>query len=500
MALALSCLLLPQAIVPAFSFGKKPLFQMPLIGKLGPNAPAADGSLTQINQPINLAPVTLDQSGAPTTDTQAEGATTSTQVTATPVTGGDASNNQAASAQAANGNQAASGGTQASGGAVLKSTLTETDFVPNKTQDAQVPGESVSVIKPKQTTGIEQAKSVNVMPLPLMESADEASKKIDTAREQEKKELADLWEATLSRSPDIQFVVQKLMPSSDPNRTSAIMMKLLSSAMFGAMGAANMMVPNMGMYAANSMGASMMMNLMGAQEGKNAKKAKLSQEEAIMLYNMVRKTADGLVDNFRSYKKNILNLNRADMDLDDLKNMVADARAGQDAAKQVEMEYTLRKQERDVDAITDEVKQHRQSLIDIAGNDAVVKLDQQLDDEQVKIAQQTGQSTDGAAGEQTASDAPGQPATITASDKPASAKTVADNSSKAADGDKTSDDKAKVAAGDADKAGDDKTDGAKKKSLLHKLNPFHKDVETAQKKDDAGNAPQTAATDASKQL
>jgi hypothetical protein len=82
--------------------------------------------------------------------------------------------------------------------------------------------------------------------------------------------------------------------------------------------------------------------------------------------------------------------------------MVAEARSGQDSAKQLEMEYTLRKQQRDLDSIADDLRGHRQSLIDLAGADAVDKLDKELFDErnkleatndQVPLASATGQTS-----------------------------------------------------------------------------------------------------------
>ncbi|MBX9770527.1 MAG: hypothetical protein K2X29_04110, partial [Candidatus Obscuribacterales bacterium] len=51
----------------------------------------------------------------------------------------------------------------------------------------------------------------------------------------------------------------------------------------------------------------------------------------------------------------------------------------------IEMEYTLRKAQRDVDVVANNVKHHRQSLIDLSGPEAVSKLDKQLDEEQKAV-------------------------------------------------------------------------------------------------------------------
>ncbi len=273
----------------------------------------------------------------------------------------------------------------------LKSTITMSEYAPKGPIDPA--GRSIFSVKPGEASPVgsagnnlsdpfkllEQARNVNAVPLPLMQTEDEAREKAECILNAEKEQLSQLWEATLTRSPDIQFVVQKLMPSSNPGRATTIMMRMLSSAVFGAMGAASMMAPNIGTYAANSIGASMVMNALQMQEGKSAKKARLTQTEAIMLYNMVRDTADKLVSNYRSYKKAVALMTRAAADLTDLQSMVRDARAGQDALRQLEMEYTIRKAQRDVDGVSEDLKRYRQALSDLAGQEAIAKLDQKLD-------------------------------------------------------------------------------------------------------------------------
>ena len=61
--------------------------------------------------------------------------------------------------------------------------------------------------------------------------------------------------------------------------------------------------------------------------------------------------------------------------------MMKDARAGQDAAKQLEMEYTVRKAQRDMISISDDIHRYRQSLTDMAGPEAVDKLDKDVQSE-----------------------------------------------------------------------------------------------------------------------
>lgn len=273
----------------------------------------------------------------------------------------------------------------------LKSSVSVTGFLPKGPIERS---ESiVNSVKDKTSVGdriLKRAKQVNVLPLPLMESQDEFKKKAETVQDAERSELADLWEATLTRSPDIQFVIQKLMPNNgNPAHASTIMCRMLSTAMFGAMSAVGMMAPNVGVYAAQSVGASMIMNVLNMQESKIAKNARLSQTEAIMLYNMVRATADRLVDCYRNYKRNMHSWTMATKDLQDLQNMVADARQGQDTAKQVEMDYTLRKAQRDVENVSEDIKRYRQGLVDLAGPDAIAKLDKDIEVNEAKVEQMT---------------------------------------------------------------------------------------------------------------
>jgi hypothetical protein len=289
-----------------------------------------------------------------------------------------------------------SGSANAEGG-VLKMEVSATGFAPKGPLDLGgkniLAPKSISTDKLSRGGILKQAGQVNVLPLPLIESAQEAEDKENAVLTAEQKQLSDLWESALTRSPDIQFVVQKLMPTNNPGHANTVMLRMLNTALFTAMNAATMISPSPGMMIMNQGAGSVLGNILGAQETKMAKNARLSQTEGIMLFTIVRNTADKLVENYRSYKKTLNTVDKASTDLSDLQNMVADARSGQDAAKQVEMEYTIRKAQREVDALGDDVKKYRQSLVDLAGNDAVAKLDKQIDDERLALQQQTSAPT-----------------------------------------------------------------------------------------------------------
>lgn len=276
----------------------------------------------------------------------------------------------------------------ANGSPVLNATVSENEFSPKGPAGPDgnaAPPISIKDTKPSSAEDklIRDARKTNIMPLALMESRDETDRKLEARFEAEKVQLTDLWNATLTRSPDIQFVTQKLLPSSAPSHTSAIMMRLLSTAMMGAMSAAYYAAPSPGTMMAGGLGGSMIQQVLGMTEAKNAKAARLSETETIMLYNMVRANADRLVENYRCYKKHMNQLKMAETDLVDLQNMARDAKMA--PSEQIKTEYTLRKAQREITGIMDDVRKFRQSLTDLAGGDAIAKLDKQMDEEHIAI-------------------------------------------------------------------------------------------------------------------
>lgn len=244
---------------------------------------------------------------------------------------------------------------------------------------------------------LKDSQKVSVAPMALQETEEEAQKKADTISDAERAQLTDLWTATINRSPDIQFVINRLQPSSEGSHVTAKAIQLIGGALFSAVQAAPLMMPggaNMGMFMGTSSGVSMLQGLLNEQTGKNVKKQQISQEQATMLYSIVRQTAEKVVVEYRKYRQNRSDFGRANSDLEDLKSMVAAAQRNSDAAKQIEMEYTIRKAQRDVEKIIDEAKLHRQQLIDLAGSDAVARLDTQMDEETNALAKLVGSGSD----------------------------------------------------------------------------------------------------------
>ncbi len=240
---------------------------------------------------------------------------------------------------------------------------------------------------------LKESQAVNVAPIALQESESEAQQKADTIGDSERAQLTDLWTSTINKSPDIQFVINRLQPTTDQTHVTAKAIQLIGGALFQAVQMAPMMMPggvNYPMMMGTSSGVGMLQNLLNEQTGKNNKKQQVSQEQATMLYSIVRQTAEKVVTEYRRYRHNRNDFGRANTDLSELKAMVAQAQHASDASKQIEMEYTLRKAQRDVDKIVDEAKLHRQQLIDLAGGDAVARLDNQIEEETLALNRLVG--------------------------------------------------------------------------------------------------------------
>lgn len=173
---------------------------------------------------------------------------------------------------------------------------------------------------------LEKSEKVNLLPLALQPGGEETN---NFKFNKQQQEMADLWDATLARSQDIQFVIQKLMPSNNNGQAAGMAMKMISTAVFGGMGAGMMMVPNMGTQMPNMSTQTSMCyialtdanlepsypveggqslpyllpSMANAQGLRMSKKARLNETESIRLYTIVRHTAETLVSNYKDYSQ-----------------------------------------------------------------------------------------------------------------------------------------------------------------------------------------------------
>ncbi len=249
-------------------------------------------------------------------------------------------------------------------------------------EQSTLPTKSLKVEIGNRGGKIDQARQVNAMPMVLMDTDAEVEGKVLTDRDCEKAQISDLWEATLGRNQDIQFVVQKLMPSSDRNHTTNALMRMISSMIVSSANTGTVVFgPNPATIMGSQMTANMIYQLIGVQEAKANKQAQIDHGQAIMLYQMVRNTAEKVTETYRDYKFHARRIDTAQVRALKLQNMIQDARAGQDAAKQIEMEYWVDKAAADIEEAVYMARRYRHSLIDLAGAEAVCKLDQSFQDQ-----------------------------------------------------------------------------------------------------------------------
>jgi len=229
---------------------------------------------------------------------------------------------------------------------------------------------------------VDRAKKVNMAPMPLIKSDEEVDQAISLDLECEKKQISALWEATLNRSPDIQFVVQKLLPSSDKNRTTTLLMRMLSSSLSSIAGTTPVITgPNPLAIVGSQFTSNAFNQIIDLQDSKRQKREQIDQAQAIMLYQMVRGIADKVTEHYRDYKFRVRSIDTTQIRARKLQNLVKETRLGQDAVKQIEMEYWIDRVKTEIDEAVYIARRYRQSLVDLAGGEAVYKLDKDLQDQ-----------------------------------------------------------------------------------------------------------------------
>ncbi len=197
-----------------------------------------------------------------------------------------------------------------------------------------------------------------------------------TSAELNSEELADLWDAALANNPDIQFIIEKMTPKKSSIKPGGIV-KDLSHAMYGCV------LSGEGVVSAasrQSTGTQLIMDVLSEHESKSDKKQDTKESDAVVLFKMIRDTAHKLTTNFYNYKKYMNSLDRANLDLIDLAAMVSETRDKVDAARGAELDYLLRKQQRDIEAIKLAMDRSHRELSVLCGRDAVSKLDVRLDE------------------------------------------------------------------------------------------------------------------------
>lgn len=165
-------------------------------------------------------------------------------------------------------------------------------------------------------------QGINAAPLPLVETDDSTGRlktEDEVRRDREREQLTRLWEATFSRSADIDLVMQKLFPGQDKIEIARVLMKALAQmSSFGVWTMAltdpaletdypvpmmDTMIdyspPHAVMSRRSSSIITKLQSLSERRLGHNS--SRITQTEQIMLYNMIRGIADKLVQNYRAY-------------------------------------------------------------------------------------------------------------------------------------------------------------------------------------------------------
>jgi hypothetical protein len=131
----------------------------------------------------------------------------------------------------------------------------------------------------------------------------------------------------------------------------------------------------------------MIMSVLNQINVHSQRKIAVTETEAIMLYKMIRDVGREVSHDFHTYKKSVNQVARACTDYEDMQKMVTEARDGQDVPTQLQMEFLLRKNRREIDGLNEDARNSRDSLVTLAGAEAVDILDKQIATESEKIGQ-----------------------------------------------------------------------------------------------------------------
>lgn len=266
--------------------------------------------------------------------------------------------------------------------AVKPTTSKPASIQPTMPAPVRLPVPSNPDIKPvSKTTSIEQAQSLNLMPLALLPDKAEVDRLREVSLDLESKELTALWSATIDRSPDIQFVINLLQPNSDRRHAASTAGKYLGRAFSEVMRATPMLTPTMpGKLATGAISSAFDQAISGKQSG-------LSEQQTIALYKMVRDIADRLVDSYRSYKLEIGKYDLLSEELLDQQTLAIDNTTEETPGKAFDREFSIRQTRRQLQATAYAAEVHRRQLQDLAGVEAVGRLDDQIVEERQILSQ-----------------------------------------------------------------------------------------------------------------
>ena len=210
-------------------------------------------------------------------------------------------------------------------------------------------------------------------------------------------ELAEICAAAFLRSKDIQFVMQKFVSDKDRNHSTASMNKSLFAKICVTLITKRRMSsndligdPNMRLdYVENRFtfrpsGPRLVLSAFNVQANVVSQRKAPTETDATMLYSMIRNLCFKLSDNFYLYKRSVVELDRVSADHKASQRALTDKQTDYDSDTQMRMEFQLRKNRREIEALEDDARKSREALVAIAGDAPVDRLDGQIEAESHK--------------------------------------------------------------------------------------------------------------------
>lgn len=232
---------------------------------------------------------------------------------------------------------------------------------------------------------VDQPNMLNATPLTLVPATDELYANLTKEQQTEKEEILLLFRLALMKSEAVRNLLKKMYPSGDREKTEAflnVLIKTLSTQVYTGIGSMALTEKPLERdypgpdYSIRQISVYSSFHVFYQVVNALAKSAnyKLTDQEAREFYKSVRPLLADAVAHYRDYKVKRKQLHTANQDFEDLKKMIAESK-NLDASKQIEMEYTLRKLQKDIDEICKTFSAHRKFLVELAGEDAVQKID-----------------------------------------------------------------------------------------------------------------------------
>lgn len=212
--------------------------------------------------------------------------------------------------------------------------------------------------------------------LNLTEKEQQAIDEFFTRNEQE--QLLTLWSSTIERNKTIQYIVQRLSPEEDTQQAKSFLSKTVGAAIFLPFYAIQAFTNNSGAYYGSQLGSRVLGSVVQGKMQKNKDKLQLTQTEAIVLFMMIDEVAERLRQRYHNYKRLLVEKSLATNELKAAKNDNLAAHEQNAPAAQILADIQRRAVEREIRRLDTETRYFKNSLIELAGLEAVTALDDQL--------------------------------------------------------------------------------------------------------------------------